>query len=205
MQSKLHNIKSEEEIKLEISKTLGEIHNEDKSKSLISHLNSLYETKLKMKNDDRFLDLIEDISIRLRTEGKYLEEETNFDSIQKYLNSLLLNIQGKKTLLEPLAKYENEPDPDSEEIPEKVVIPNVGFVPDYHSIFQDLEWAGISISDKEAYLLRSSLKSLVNERSLSTVSFWGKIYGIKNDYFIAESPGVEGAGIIYYNLFRASI
>jgi hypothetical protein len=58
---------------------------------------------------------------------------------------------------------------------------------------------GISIGEKESYILTNSLRSLVNSRGLPNgVVFWGKIYGREKDYYIAEASGVEAAGNIQF-------
>ena len=68
----------------------------------------------------------------------------------------------------------------------------VGNVPEYYSIFQTLEWVGISIGAKESYLLTNSLRNYLAKKGLSSIKFWGKIYGTQKDYFIAEALAVEG-------------
>jgi radial spoke head protein 4A len=72
----------------------------------------------------------------------------------------------------------------------------VGSVPEYYNIFQTLEWVGISIGSKESYLLTNSLRNFIAKKGLKGLRFWGKIYGSKKDYFIAELPEAEGT-VVY--------
>ena len=151
--------------------------------TLYEHLQKLYETKLEMNDDYKFLDLFEDISLRLKTEGKYLKEDNINTAIFQYLDEYNKNAKGKKDLLEPLERKEEGADP--------VPVGEIKNVPEYHNIFQNLEWAGYSLGEKESYLLTNSLKFLVFKQNLSQVRFWGKIYGTYSDYYIAEAPAIE--------------
>jgi radial spoke head protein 4A len=53
------------------------------------------------------------------------------------------------------------------------------------------EWAGIGFGQQEVYLLQKSLQRLAKEQSASYVRFFGKVRGVKSDYYIAETT-VEG-------------
>ena len=46
-------------------------------------------------------------------------------------------------------------------------------------------------------MLRNSLRNLTYTKNLTSAVFWGKIYGTKNDYYIAEVTGGEYPGIIF--------
>ena len=52
--------------------------------------------------------------------------------------------------------------------------------------------AGIGLSSIEVFELTVALKDLAIQYKLKKVKFWGKILGIKNDYYIAEAPYQEG-------------
>ena len=58
--------------KEEVVNLLKQITNEDKTKNLFDHLQQLFDTKLVLQNDEKFLDLFEDISYRIRNEGFYI-------------------------------------------------------------------------------------------------------------------------------------
>ena len=155
----------------------------DPNYTLFHHLQKLYQVKLEMNDDQKFLDIFEDISIRLKKEGKYNLEPLVDKNVFLYLEEFCKNIGKKKPLINPLMKTDTE-------VPEP--FGPVGAVPEYYNIFQTLEWVGISIGSKESYLLTTSLRNFVAKKGLKGLRFWGKIYGSKKDYFIAECPDAEG-------------
>lgn len=172
--------------KEEVVNLLKKITNEDKTKNLYDHLQQLFDTKLILQNDEKFLDLFEDISYRIRNEGFYIPPNDKESNTKRYLEYYVKAVHEKKTLLEPLVKRDGD---------DVTPITSVGYVPDYYSIFQQLEWCGISISDKESYILTNALRALVSEKSLQSVTFWGKVFGKEKDYYIVETTGVEGGKI----------
>ncbi len=175
---------SETENKADIFKLVKQIKSSDGKSSLLEHLTKLYETKMQLNDDSKFLDLIEDISIRIKQNGIYFNEEASRASLLNYLEEFEKNSKNKKNLLGQLIKKVEGAEPE--------VITQVNFVPEYHNIFRTLEWVGISIGEKESYLLTNSLRNLVNNRSLTSgIAFWGKIYGREKDYYIAEALGLE--------------
>jgi radial spoke head protein 4A len=54
------------------------------------------------------------------------------------------------------------------------------------------EWAGISFGKEDTFLLFLSVKKLVEKKQLKSVRLWGKIYGAKANYIIAEAELKEG-------------
>jgi hypothetical protein len=179
----------------EIFKIVSQVKSSDGKVSLMQHIMKLYETKVQMNEDKKFLDLIEDISIKIKKNGNYYNDQINRESLIRFLQDFEKNCQGKKNLLGPLVKKLDGGDQE--------VISQVSFVPEYHNIFKTLEWVGLSIGEKESYLLTNSLRNLVNNKGIAAgISFWGKIYGREKDYYIAEASGIEAnAGLILY-LFR---
>src|SRR4051812_10828999 len=105
---------------------------QDPNYTLYHHLQKLYQVKLEMKDDDKFLDLFEDISLRLKKEGKYILEDKINKNVFTYLTEYCKNISNKKSLVTPLMK------PDTQEQPEP--FGPVGNVPEYYNMFQLLEW-----------------------------------------------------------------
>ena len=189
------NLLNLESSKDEVIKLLKTITSEDKSKNLYDHLQQIFDTKLVLQDDEKFLDLFEDISYRIRKQGCYISENDKDEKIKNYLQHFVKANQGKKTLLEPLVKK------DGDEI---TPITSLGYVPDYYSVFQNLEWCGISISEKESYLLTNSIRVLVSDKGLTSASFWGKIFGKNKDYYIVETTIEAGGNIflfIYNNFF----
>ncbi len=51
--------------------------------------------------------------------------------------------------------------------------------------------SGIVISPEQKASLQTSLTILKNNQKFSRVYFWGKINGIKDDYFIAQGVGPD--------------
>jgi len=171
-----------ESTKNEVMSLLKSIHNSDKTQNLYDHLQLMFDTKLILQDDDKFLDQFEDISYRIKQSGFFFPPDNKENRIKTYLEYFTKAVQSKKKLLEPLVKIEDE---------NVTPITNVGFVPDYYSIFQSLEWCGISISEKESYLLTNSIRTFLNEKNIASASFWGKIFGKEKDYFIIETPPTE--------------
>jgi len=65
----------------------------------------------------------------------------------------------------------------------------LGPIPDIMGEGEMLKWAGIYFGEEDSYLLQMSLKKLMNVSGASELRFWGKIYGTKSDYYIAEGKG----------------
>lgn len=175
----------------DVYQLLEVIKSKDGKNNLYEHLQKLYEAKIEMNDDKKFLDLLEDISIRIKVEGKYFNEDKGRESILKYLEEFNKNSKAKRNLLGPISRVD---DPSE-------IITQVPYVPDYHNLFQTFEWAGISISEKESYLLTNSLRNLAFKKDLKNgVSLWGKIYGTEKDYYIAEADGIDSGKQIKINI-----
>ena len=48
------------------------------------------------------------------------------------------------------------------------------------------EWGGVSFGEDNAFKLSKSIRRLALLSGASQLRFWGKIYGSKKDYWIAE-------------------
>ena len=175
----------------EISTMLSEIKSQDGQTSLLEHLENMFQTKIELNDDIKYNDLFEDISIRLKAKGKYLNEEGHRQALEKYLDNFAKNIKKEKTLLEAPIREE----PDSEPTP----ITQVNYVPDYHSLFKQLSWSGIGLSEKESYLLRNSL------RNLSLFSFIFKANSDIEFFLSIQSSSVKYVSLIKPNSGHASI
>ena len=155
---------------------LKNIKSRNGSTNLYEHLGKMYEVKKEMNDDIKYSDLFEDISIRIKKEGKY---DNNTSNIPKVSPSPKI-----KELLSPLSKAEGEGQ-------EKTLVTNVNFVPDYLDLFQKFSFCGISLGNKESLLLTNSLRNLSSTLTGGSVSFFGKIYGTKKDYYIAEGTDID--------------
>ena len=156
-------------------KLLENIKSRNGTTNLFEHLNKMYEVKKEMNDDEKYSDLFEDISIRIKKEGAYGKDTPSNCQIQ--------TDQKVKDLLAPLAKAEGEGQ-------EKVPVTNVNFVPDYVDLFNKFSFCGISIGTKESLLLTNSLRNLSSTIGNGSVSFFGKIYGTEKDYYIAEGTDI---------------
>jgi len=171
----------------DIYSLLDVIKSKDGKTNLLEHLMKLYNVKIELNDNTKFLDLLEDISQTIKTQGDYSNVSKARESLLNYLEEFEKNSKNKKALLGPLIKKVPDAEPE--------VITSVNYVPEYYNIFQTLEWVGISIGEKESYLLTNSLRSLVSTKGLPNgVTFWGKIYGREKDYYIAEATGLEASG-----------
>ena len=159
----------------EISDTLSQIKcPQHPDKNLSDLLSKLLDTKLELNNDRLYLDQFEDISLRIKTSGHYLDENSEREKLFKYLKDYSSNVQARKELLEtPKNKAEEGGEGEAEATP----ITQVNFVEDYYSLFEKLSWCGISLSPKESFLLVNSLRNLSAKLQMGMFTFFGKIYG----------------------------
>lgn len=54
------------------------------------------------------------------------------------------------------------------------------------------EQAGVGIGREETYRIWLALKQLVEKYALESIRFWGKVFGIEHNYYIAELKFQEG-------------
>ena len=161
----------------EISATLSQIKcPQHPDKNLSDLLSKMLDTKLELNNDRLYLDQFEDISLRIKSSGHYLNEESEKEKLLKYLQDYTSNIQSKKDLLEtPKNKAEEGAEGEAEATP----ITQVNYVDDYYTLFDKLSWCGISLSPKESFLLVNSSRNLSAKLQAGMCTFFGKIYGTK--------------------------
>jgi radial spoke head protein 4A len=160
--------------------------------NLYEHFEKLFKTKMEMNDDAKFIDFLEDISIRIKKTGHYIDKKDCEESLHTYLNDFCKNLKAKKMIINDLPRKEDDDNP------------KVGYVPDYHSLFQQFEWVGLSVGEKESIMLTGSLRNLSYNKGLTSAVFWGKILGREKDYYIAEVVGGEYAGKFYILIFRSS-
>ncbi|RKP20358.1 hypothetical protein ROZALSC1DRAFT_21457 [Rozella allomycis CSF55] len=60
-------------------------------------------------------------------------------------------------------------------------------MPDMLEIARLFEWAGVSFGQEETFKLILSLKQLAQEKQLKSVRLFGKIFGLKSNYYVIES------------------
>ena len=137
------------------------------------HLRELIKEIVTTHQEDGY-DNFEKISQFLR------EKNTKLDTFQFYnpkkitKNYLFLTNHEKNEILSQIKNSSN---------PVKL-IPN--YMDDILSQAELLEWAGISFNDIEWYKIRTAAKKLLQENNCEYIRFFGKIFGIKSDYYIMQ-------------------
>ena len=161
------------------------------NQNLYEHIKRLLKTKLAMNDNEKFDDLFEDISLRLKNLGYYLKDEDDLSSeyIQKLLKEpeviqIILNQFNKeKLLLKPPAKVEEGSEPTP--------ITSINFIPDYYELFQKFASIGINFTKKELLLLNKSLTKLATILTNGNITFFGKIFGSEKDYYVVEATEID--------------
>jgi hypothetical protein len=159
--------------------------------NLYAHIKQLLKTKYAMNDNEKFDDLFEDISVRLKENGYYLkaDDDLSSDYIQKLLKdpqivkSILSQYNKEKLLMKPPAKVEEGSEPQP--------ITNINFIPDYYELFQKFHSIGIDFSKKELLLLNKSLTKLATILTNGNITFFGKIFGSEKDYYIVEATEID--------------
>ena len=167
----------------QLAKILFEIKSKKDGKNLLSHLNKLYRIKKEMNDDNKFDDLFEDISLRVKKGGEYEKEKLTLPSSSETTES---SPNSEKLLIKQLEKAEaGAAQPVSA----------VNFVPDYVALFDKFSYCGFSFGHKESLLITNSLRNLSSKLSSGYLSFFGKIFcSPGKDYYIAEGVDVEAPG-----------
>ena len=170
----------------DISDLLSGIKSKDGENNLLDLLSKMYDTKLDLNNNGLYIDQFEDISIHIKKNGTYINEESKRNCLIKYLQDYINNIKPKKTLLDP---PKNKPEEGDEAEPTPIT--QVNFVEDYYSLFKKISWCGVSLNEKESYLLTNSIRNLSAKLQAGNLTFFGKIYGIQKDYYIVQGSDID--------------
>ena len=170
----------------DISDLLSGIKSKDGEKNLLDLLSKMYDTKLELNNNGLYIDQFEDISMRIKQNGLYISEEAKRNNLIKYLQDYINNIKPKKDLLDQPKNKAEEGD-EAEPTP----ITQVNFVEDYYSLFKKISWCGISLNEKESYLLTNSIRNLSAKLQAGMLTFFGKIYGTEKDYYIVQGSDID--------------
>jgi hypothetical protein len=179
---------------------LSEIKSNDGGSNVLDLLSKLLDTKIELDNDQLYTDQFEDISIKIKKNGFYIKDSLKRESLLKYLEDFTKNIKPKKDLLKPpMNKAEGEAGGEGEggegaggeQENEGTPITQVNFVEDYYSLFKKISWCGISLNEKESYLLVNSIRNLSAKLQVGMLTFFGKIYGTEKDYYIVEATEID--------------
>jgi hypothetical protein len=160
-----------------LAKILSNIKSKDGEKNLFQHLNKMYEIKKLINDDIKFNDLFEDISLRIKEQGKYILKEKNKENLDPKI------YENERKLLTSVSKGEGEG--------EAAGPTSVSFIPDYIDVFNKLSFSGVGLSTKELLLINNSLKNLALTLPNGNVTFFGKIFCSEKDYYVAEATEVD--------------
>lgn len=146
--------------------------------SLYDHFTKVLSTLLD-KRPENAVGIFEDVSKECKKTVESEQEGENDHSDIQTLSSALMN----QRLFEKDLEKDGEVDNDEEL---ETALPNLM---DLNFFF---EQAAVGLSKEETFKVLLSLKTLVDSKPLQTVRFWGKIFGIENNYYIAEVDYREG-------------
>ncbi len=163
----------------------------DMNQNLYTHIKDLLKTKYAMNDNEKFNDLFEDISVRLKSLGYYLKDDDDLSS--DYIQKLLKEPQIVQTILNQFNKEKllMKPPSKAEEGSEPQPITNINFIPDYYELFQKFGSIGINFSKKELLLLNKSLTKLATVLTNGNLTFFGKIFGSEKDYYIVQATEID--------------
>lgn len=65
-------------------------------------------------------------------------------------------------------------------------------VPNLIDLFRHFEDADVGLGQEEIFCIFLAIKQLADHQPLKSVTFWGKIFGLEQDYIIAEAEYREG-------------
>ncbi|XP_001639413.2 radial spoke head protein 4 homolog A isoform X1 [Nematostella vectensis] len=147
------------------------------NKNLYDHLSEVI-GKVLDERPNNCVDVLEDFSNKV----KIGEKEKVEDESAKAQDKETAEMQQK------LFEKEGAGEGGEPEAEEDVETP----LPDLMNLAFYFEQAGIGLSREEMFRIFLSLKQLVDSKPLQTVHFWGKLFGIENNYYIAEVEYREG-------------
>jgi radial spoke head protein 4A len=152
---------------LGVSKTLGVLHKQDKGGSLYAHLcevlSRLHEAEDPLASFELLSTYVRDVANPPVTGADLTvsESDSRASARSAWIEKLsTLAAQGEVSL---------------------------GDVKDFWTDSRMMRIAGLGFSDYESYALSLSIRKLATEtKGVTSARFWGKMLGMKNDYFIAE-------------------
>lgn len=123
------------------------------------------------------------------------QNKYNYTSNENYVDAYKLREKYDEVEqeLEKAAKYFNlnPQTAGGDEEAEQGEPPQIGYIPDMMEELQLLERAGLGFGEKETFKIYSSIKKLCQVKGASNMTFWGKIFGLKKDYYVVQAV-VEG-------------
>lgn len=127
------------------------------------------------------VDIFDDVSRQEKREAFVNKVDTLVDKPDKTSETKLAEIQRS------LYSKEGEDEADLEGLDDtETPLPNLG---ELNFFF---EQSGVGIGREETFRVWLALKQLVEKYPLDSIRFWGKIFGIEENYYIAEVKFQEG-------------
>jgi len=157
---------------------------------LYEHLKKLYLSSCDINDTEKFYDLLEDISLRVRLTGKYEKNENEKNVDNNFVETLMKAYNMEKDIIIPKPPAQPTEEGGGEAAAEQP-IQTVNFIPDYYELFQKFSHCGLTLPKKELILLQKSLYKLAATLPNGNISFFGKIFGTEKDYYIVEATEID--------------
>lgn len=142
--------------------------------NLYDHLSSLIAKVLEEKPANS-VEILEDLSKQLKQQ-KFAAGDTLKDKPAVSAEANLASAQVR------LFKTEETEDAEDADAP-------VGNLPEFAALFEE---TGVGLGREESLRVFLALKRLVEVQPLKKASFWGKIFGIQGNYYVAEAEYKDG-------------
>merc|ERR550519_727737 len=153
---------------------------DENGNSVFDHLVNVIENVL--SSDENGYDSLEHISAMIKqkkqTTSTMSFDESEVKELESHISSIL-ELSGKPA--PPPAVVEND-----EEVPEEVPV-DPSKVADIMSFTQLFQWSGIDFEDEWWQLQCSCMRLAKQFPTIVEPRFFGKIFGIENDYYVIES------------------
>ena len=150
------------------------------------HLNEVFNRIIKYHPYDAF-DKFEEIS-NLVKKTAFIAKEPKYD-YEINGNAGKQNSLSHKQALQFIEKAKNllQEKPDVKKQDRGLLTRNQALrIPNLEVQSQMLEWAGVDFGEENIYLMQKSLKRLATMSGATSLRFFGKIYGSKLDYWVAQ-------------------
>lgn len=137
-------------------------------------------TRLLTERPNDAVDIFDDVSRQEKREAFVNKVDTLIDKPDKTAEAKLAEIQ--RSLYVKEGEDEDVEGADDSETP----LPNLGELSNF------FEQAGVGIGREETFRIWLALKQLVEKYPLESIRFWGKVFGVEENYYIAEVKFQEG-------------
>lgn len=121
------------------------------------------------------VDIFEDVSRREKKEKFVNRVDTLIDKPDRSKEAKLAEIQRGLFIREG-EEEEMIAEADDMETP----------LPNLQELCYYFEQAGVGLGREETFRIWLAMKSLVEKNSLESIRFWGKLFGIEENYYVAE-------------------